>query len=188
MRVEGRDILSAVAIGAGGSLLMDVWNLFLKLAFGIPSLNYCLLGRWLSHMPGGTFRHASISSARSMRLECMAGWIAHYAIGAGLAVGFLLVVSRDWLERPQLLPAVLWGVATVAFPLFIMQPALGLGVAASRTPDPAQARAKAWRAIRCLESAFMRGPWPCTTCCGRMRNDVRGAAPAALARRGADVA
>lgn len=142
MTAYGRDILSAVAIGVGASLLMDLWNLFLRLAFGIPSLDYCLLGRWLRHMPGGTFRHASISRAREMPLECMVGWMAHYTIGAGLAVGFLFVVSREWLLQPELLPALLWGVGTVVFPLFVMQPAFGLGVAASRTPRPTQARVK----------------------------------------------
>lgn len=142
MTMDGRDVLSAMAIGVGASLLMDLWNLFLKLAFGIPSLNYCLLGRWLRHMPSGTFWHASILRSRQMPLECTVGWIAHYTIGVGLAVGFLLVVSREWLLQPVLLPAVLWGVGTVVFPLFVMQPALGLGVAASRTPNPMQARAK----------------------------------------------
>ena len=142
MTAEGRDVLSAVAIGVGASLLMDLWNLFLKRAFGIPSLDYCLLGRWLCHMPGGTFRHASIGRARPMPAECLVGWIAHYSIGAGLAVGFVLVVSHDWLAQPALLPALAYGVATVVFPLLIMQPALGLGVAASRTPRPMQARVK----------------------------------------------
>jgi hypothetical protein len=142
MTADGRDVLSAVAIGVGASLLMDLWNLFLKHAFGIQSLDYCLLGRWLRHMPSGTFWHASILRARHMPLECMVGWIAHYTIGAGLAVGFLFVVSREWLLQPVLLPAVLWGVGTVGFPLFVMQPALGLGVAASKTPNPMQARVK----------------------------------------------
>jgi hypothetical protein len=77
-----------------------------------------------------------------MPLECMVGWTAHYTIGAGLAVGFLFVVSRAWLLQPELLPALLWGVGTVAFPLFVMQAAFGLGVAASRTPRPTQARVK----------------------------------------------
>lgn len=142
MTADGRDVLSAVAIGAGASLLMDVWNLFLKRAFGIPSLNYCLLGRWLRHMPGGTFRHASILLAPQKPFECIVGWVAHYTIGAGLAVGFLFVVSRAWLVEPELLPAVLWGVGTVVFPFFVMQPAMGLGVAASKTPHPMQARVK----------------------------------------------
>ena len=142
MTAEGRYILSAVAIGVGASLLMDLWNLLLKLAFGIPSLNYCLLGRWICHMPGGTFRHASIAHARQKPGECTIGWIAHYAIGAGLALGLLVVASREWLVRPALVPALLWGVGTVVFPLLVMQPALGLGVASSKTASPTQARLK----------------------------------------------
>jgi hypothetical protein len=144
MMAQGRDLLSAVAIGVGASLLMDLWNLFLKLAFGIPSLNYCLLGRWLRHMPSGTFRHASISDARPMRLECAFGWVAHYTIGAGLGVGFLLVVSRAWMAEPAFWPALLWGIGTVVFPMCVMQPALGLGVAASKTANPTQARVKSF--------------------------------------------
>jgi hypothetical protein len=66
---------------------MDLWNLLLKRAFSISSLDYCLLGRWLRHMPGGTLRHASILAAAP-------------------------------------------------------KPSLGLGGAASRTPNPAQARLK----------------------------------------------
>jgi len=135
-------LVGALAIGIGASAVMDLWNLFLKLAFSIPSLNYCLLGRWLCHMPSGTFWHASIARARQMPSECLVGWIAHYTIGAGLALGFLAVVSRDWLARPALPPALLYGFGTAVLPLFIMQPALGLGVAASRTPNAIQARVK----------------------------------------------
>ena len=38
--------------------------------------------------------------------------------------------------------AVLYGIGTVVFPFFILQPSLGLGVAGSRTPKPMQARLK----------------------------------------------
>ncbi len=142
MTLDGRDVLTAVSIGVGASLLMDLWNQCLKRTFGIPSLDYYLLGRWLLHMRSGTFRHARIAAARPMPLECIVGWVAHYTIGAGLAVGFVLVVSRAWLVEPTVWPAILWGVGTVVFPLFVMQPALGLGVASSRTPNPTQARLK----------------------------------------------
>jgi Protein of unknown function (DUF2938) len=134
-------VLAAIAIGIGATLVMDLWNLFLKRAFGIPSLDYCLLGRWLRHMPAGTFRHASINAAPPKRCECKVGWTAHYTIGVVFALVFVLI-SRDWLARPTLLPALVYGIATVVFPFFIMQPSLGLGVAASRTPNPAQARLK----------------------------------------------
>ncbi len=142
MTITPHHALSVVAIGVGASLLMDAWNLFLKRAFGIPSLNYCLLGRWLLHMPEGTFFHASIAAAPPRRLECAAGWVAHYTIGVLLALVFLALAPADWLARPTVLHALLYGICTVVFPLFVLQPALGLGIASSRTPKPAQARLK----------------------------------------------
>jgi hypothetical protein len=142
MSIEFNYVLAAVAIGIGATLLMDLWNLFLKRAFALPSLNYCLLGRWLSHMPSGTFRHANINAAPQKSAECAIGWIAHYSIGVAFALVFVLLVSREWLARPTLLPALLYGIATIVFPFFIMQPSLGLGVASSRASNPTQARLK----------------------------------------------
>ena len=142
MSVEASDILSAIAIGIGATLVMDLWNLFLKSAFSVPSLNYCLLGRWVRHMPEGILRHASIAAAPRKPLECTVGWIAHYTIGVALGIGFVLLASGDWLARPTVLPALLYGIATLVFPFFIMQPSLGLGIASSKTPNPTQARLK----------------------------------------------
>jgi hypothetical protein len=142
MIVDARYILGAIAIGIGATLLMDLWNLFLKRALSIPSLDYCLLGRWLRHMATGTFRHASITAAPKKRFECAVGWVGHYTIGVVFALVFVILVSGEWLARPSLSLAVLYGVGTVVFPFFIMQPSLGLGVAASRTPQPNKARLK----------------------------------------------
>ena len=142
MSIEARAVLGAIAIGIGATLVMDLWNLFLKRTFTIPSLNYCLLGRWLRHMPGGTFRHASIAAAPQKPFECAVGWIAHYTIGVVFALAFVGLTSADWLARPTALPALLYGVGTVVFPFFILQPSLGLGVASSRAPNPTQARLK----------------------------------------------
>jgi len=93
-------------------------------------------------MPAGTFSHASIATAPVMPLECGIGWAAHYTIGIVFALVFVAGVPGDWLARPTPLPALLYGIATVVFPFFIMQPALGFGVAASKTPSPMQARVK----------------------------------------------
>ncbi len=139
---EAKYILGAIAIGIGATLVMDLWNQGLKRTFGIPSLNYCLLGRWLRHMPGGTFRHANIAAAPQRPHECAVGWIAHYSIGAVFAIVFVLLASGDWLARPTLPLALLYGIGTVVFPFFIMQPSLGLGIASSKTPKPTQARLK----------------------------------------------
>jgi hypothetical protein len=142
MSIEANDILGAIAIGIGATLVMDLWNLFLKRAFSVPSLSYCLLGRWFRHMPGGTLRHANITTAPQKPLECTVGWIAHYTIGVVFALVFVVVTSGDWLTRPTVLPALLYGFGTVVFPFFIMQPSFGFGIAASRTANPTQARLK----------------------------------------------
>jgi len=136
------DLLRAAALGLGATLTMDLWNQFLKRAFAIPSLDLCLLGRWVLHMPSGTFRHARIGAAAPRRLECAVGWAAHYSIGVALAVGCVLLAPAGWLAAPTLPWALGYGLVTVVFPFLLMQPALGLGVASARAPRPAQARVK----------------------------------------------
>ena len=133
-------LMNAILIGLGATLTTDLWALFLKHVFKITAPNYCLVGRWLRYMPEGTFKHSNIASAPQKSAECTVGWIAHYMIGVTFAVAFLVLVGINWLQHPMLVPAILFGVVTVLAPFFIMQPAFGLGFAASKTPNPAQAR------------------------------------------------
>ena len=155
--MEQSYFLSALTMGIGATFIMDLWNLVLRRAFGIPSLNYCLLGRWLRHMSTGTIRHESINAALHKPFECSVGWIAHYSIGVVFAFIFVLLASGEWLARPTLLPALLFGIVTVVFPFFIMQPSLGLGIASSRTPNPMQARLKSLA----THTIFGVGLWVC---------------------------
>lgn len=136
------DLFLAVLLGIAATLGMDLWNLLLRRAFGVRSLDYCLLGRWVRHLPEGTLRHANIAQAASKPGECAVGWLAHYSIGVSLAVAFVALTRGAWLAHPTLPPALAWGIATVVFPFFVLQPSLGLGVASSKTPDPTAARLK----------------------------------------------
>ena len=133
-------LISAILIGIGATLTTDLWVVFLKRTFKIAAPNYCLVGRWLRTMPEGTFRHSSIAFSPQKSAECTVGWVAHYLIGITFAVAFLVLVGPNWLQHPTLIPAIIFGVVTVLMPFFIMQPALGLGFAASKTPNPTQAR------------------------------------------------
>jgi hypothetical protein len=157
MRVEAHHITGAIAVGFGATLLLDLWNLLLKRAFGIRSLSYCFLGRWVLHMPEGIFRHVSITGAREKPFECTIGWIAHFAIGVVLALVFVLLAPGDWLEQPTLLPALLYGIGTVVFPFFVVQPSFGLGIASSKTPSPTLARLKSL----VTHAVFGVGMWVC---------------------------
>ena len=140
MDAEATYFLGAVAVGLGATLFMDVWALLLNRAVSIPLANYCLVGRWLCHMPEGTFMHASIAAASQKRSECVVGWIAHYVIGVAYALVLVSLVSGSWLARPTVLPAMVFAIGSVLVPYLIMQPSFGLGIAASRTPRPNQAR------------------------------------------------
>ena len=140
MRFTSIELIYVIAVGLGATLVMDLWGIFVKHAFNVPSSNYCFVGRWLRYMPEGIFRHGSIAAAPHKPAECAVGWIAHYAIGVIFALALVLLASPQWLQEPTVLPAMILGVATVAFPFLVMQPSFGQGIAASKTPNPTRAR------------------------------------------------
>jgi hypothetical protein len=132
-RIEA--IVRIVLIGGGATLVMDLWAALLR-RFGVPSLNFAFLGRWIGHLPEGRFVHPSIARAAPVRGERLLGWGAHYAIGISFAGLLVATFGLAWARSPSLAPALVIGIATVAAPLLVLQPALGAGIASSRTPRP----------------------------------------------------
>ena len=128
-------IVRAIVIGAGATLLMDGWAFVLR-RLGVPSLDFALLGRWLGHLARGRVAHARIASAPPVRGERALGWAAHYTIGVSFAALLLLTFGLAWAHAPTLGPALAIGLVTVVAPLFVLQPALGAGIASSKTPRP----------------------------------------------------
>jgi len=134
------DIWSVVIIGIGATLVMDAWGLVRKQLLGIPPADYALVGRWLGHMVHGRFRHERIAAASPIPAEALLGWSAHYLIGVVFALLLVAICGAEWVRQPTLLPALVWGIVTVAAPFLLMQPGMGAGIAASRTPRPNAAR------------------------------------------------
>lgn len=132
-----------IMLGIGATLLMDLWALARKRWFGVAALDYAWVGRWLGHMGHGQFRHAAIGKAPTVPGERALGWIFHYLTGLLFAALFLAWVGEAWLLRPTLAPALALGALSMAAPLLLMQPAFGMGVAASRTPQPWRVRVRA---------------------------------------------
>lgn len=126
--------------GLGATLAVDAWALLRRRLFGLPLPDYRLLGRWLAHMPRGRFVHAPMAAAPPMRGERLLGWSAHYGIGIAFAALLPLGWGVGWLQSPRLGPALVVGIGTVAAPFLLMQPGMGLGIAASRTTRPNRAR------------------------------------------------
>ena len=133
-------LMCAVLIGAGATVVVDIWAAARKRLLGIPLLNYALVGRWLGHLTRGRFRHAPIAASPPVRGERLIGWLAHYLIGIAFAAALLAFWGLGWVRHPTLGPALMVGIGSVAAPFFVMQPAMGAGIAASRTPRPAVAR------------------------------------------------
>lgn len=132
--------LYPIFIGIGATLTFDLWGIFLKYAFKVAQSNFCLVGRWVLYMPEGIFIHSNIGAMPPKRAEFIVGWITHYLTGIVFAGMFIAVAGNDWLQHPSLISAILFGVITVLAPFFIMQPAFGSGIAASKTSNPALAR------------------------------------------------
>ncbi|ERO64013.1 DUF2938 domain-containing protein [Pseudomonas piscis] len=133
-------ILPALAIGVGATVVLDLWNLFLARFLNMPGPNWGMVGRWVGHFPKGRFVHQNIAQAAPIAREQALGWLAHYLIGIAFAVLLLLTQDPQWPLQPTLAPALIVGVLTVAAPFFLMQPCMGAGVAASKTPKPNVAR------------------------------------------------
>lgn len=129
------DIVRIILIGCGATLVMDIWLMFLK-RIGVQTLNFAFIGRWVGHFFNGRIAHASIGKASPITNETLLGWITHYAVGIAFAFLLTSIAGVAWARAPSLGIALLVGVCTVAFPLLVMQPAMGLGVAASKTPTP----------------------------------------------------
>src|SRR4029079_6062914 len=85
--------LAAVAMGVAGSAMMDLWSAVLRRRFGIPTLDYRLLGRWIGHLAKGRFAHRRIAVAEHVPGELALGWTAHYAIGVTFALGLVALVG-----------------------------------------------------------------------------------------------
>lgn len=126
--------------GTGATVVTDLWASIRKGVFGTPLPNYGLVGRWFAHMGHGRFRHEAIAAAAPIPGERMLGWTMHYLTGIAFAAVLLGSQGLQWLSHPTPGPALAVGLGTVLAPFLLMQPGMGAGIAASRTPRPTAAR------------------------------------------------
>ena len=128
-------VARSLFMGVGATLAMDLWAAVLR-RLGIPSLNFAFLGRFVAYIPRGRWFHDNIASTPAVRGELLIGWGAHYAIGISFAALLLQTFGLEWGRAPTLTPALFIGVVTVVAPWFVLQPALGAGIASSKTKAP----------------------------------------------------
>lgn len=132
--------LQVILVGIVATVVMDIWSWLQRNVLRIPSLDYGLIGRWVLSMFRGKWVHRPIMVTPAIKGETWLGWFLHYLIGVVFSVAHLLVFGIAWLAEPTLLPALLTALATLVLPFFVIQPCLGFGMAASKTPAPWKAR------------------------------------------------
>ncbi|HAT1619885.1 TPA: DUF2938 domain-containing protein [Raoultella planticola] len=129
-----------VITGIGATLIMDLWSLVQKYLLKVPPLNYALVGRWMLWLPRGKYWHRTIATTPRIQGEVFTGWVFHYLTGVIFAFVPLVLNATVWFSQPSLKVGLLAGLLTLFAPFLILQPALGFGIAASRTPRPWLAR------------------------------------------------
>jgi hypothetical protein len=129
-------VIQGVLIGVIATIGMDIWAAVAKYVFRLPTADWAMVGRWFGHMPRGVFVHRPIADSAAIPNELVIGWVAHYVTGLVYGLAYLYIVRVLFSSDPSLISALAFGVATVVAPWFIMQPGMGAGVFATRTPRP----------------------------------------------------
>jgi hypothetical protein len=133
-------LVCAILVGAGATAVMDIWGVVRTRLLGMRAMDYGLVGRWVAGLARGRFRHEAIAASPPVQGEQLVGWTAHYVIGIAFAAVLLALWGVEWARQPTIGPALIVGIGSVAAPFLVMQPGMGAGIAASRTPRPAAAR------------------------------------------------
>ncbi|MGV3664720.1 MAG: DUF2938 domain-containing protein [Leptospira bouyouniensis] len=133
-------VFLTILIGVGATMAMDLWRFLLQKTLKVNSLDLGLLGRWVGHCFRGKFFHERIIDTERIPGELILGWFSHYMIGIFFASLLPIFWGDVWLENPSLKEPLVLGFMTILAPWFLMQPAMGIGIAASKTPKPYQVR------------------------------------------------
>lgn len=128
-------LLEILVTGLVATAVLDLWQqIFLRIT-GLPITNWAMIGRWAGHMREGQFVQADIGKAAPVANEAALGWAIHYVVGIGYALVYLVLMRLLGIE-PGFVPAMIFGAVSVAVTWFAMEPILGAGAMASRTPKP----------------------------------------------------
>lgn len=133
--------LRAVLIGAGATVVMDLWAVLLQRLFRVQPSNWAMVGGGL-----GTFRVGSSSTTESrMPRPSVLSWrLAGSSTTHRHKYGALLlgILGLGWARRPTLLPPLILSLVALVAPFFLLQPGMGFGVAGATTPNPNATRVR----------------------------------------------
>ena len=128
-------LLTGIVAGVLGTLAMDLFNNLVARTGVFLKIDVSMIGRMAAGWVHGRFRYEYPDEMEQVHNELVYGYFAHFSIGVGLAIPFVLIwgfcvggpVSPFW--------AVIYGVATTAASFFFVYPSMGLGAFGRRSPE-----------------------------------------------------
>ena len=128
-------ITTGVISGVVGTIVMDFLNYLFSKVGTLSKIEPEMIGRMVVGWRRGRFVYRHPSEMEKVTYEKVCGLVAHYFIGIGLAVPFVL--SWGLITEKSLSP--LWifvyGVATTAASWFFVYPCMGFGAFGRLSPD-----------------------------------------------------
>ena len=128
-------LVTGFVAGVLGTLAMDVLNNLAARTGVFLKIHVAMIGQMAVGWTHGRFRYGHPDEMEKVPNEMIYGYLAHFAIGVGLAVPFVFIWDL-WVGGPASPAwAVLYGVATTAASFFFVYPSMGLGAFGSSSPE-----------------------------------------------------
>ena len=128
-------VVTGFVAGVLGTLAMDLLNILVARTGVLLKIDVGMIGRMVVGWAHGRFRYGHPGEMQQVANETLYGYIAHYIIGVGLAVPYVL--GWNLLVGGPASPvwALVYGAATTVASHFFVLPSMGLGVFGRRSPD-----------------------------------------------------
>lgn len=133
-------MLIAMLGGIAGAVMMDCTDIVANRLGLTSGVQVAHIGRWVLCMKNGVFTHANIKHTPALPNEVKAGWIFHFVVGGavvGTAYPLCFLLAGEPFPEHNLLPGLVFGLATSLLPWLLLLPCFGWGLFGTRAPGSA---------------------------------------------------
>lgn len=118
----------------GGAMMGNLMRPVFEAVSGSPPVNWSVSGRWFLLALSGHPFVANITAEAPFPGELYVGYGAYYVVSIVFAAVYVTML-HGWMKRPSnLVTGLLFGWATLVFPLLLQMPGMGFGIAGSESP------------------------------------------------------
>jgi len=128
-------LITGIVAGLLGTLAMDLFNSLAARTGLFLKIDVAMIGRMAAGWLHGRFRYEHPDEMEQISNAKIYGYFAHFGIGVGFAVPFVLTWSLCVGGPVSPLCAIIYGVITTAASFFFVYPSMGLGAFGRRSPE-----------------------------------------------------